>query len=242
MKTFYNWCIDVKDCECKNPFEKLQLRFNAKKDKTAITQEEFKKLLEVITYENGTAWIGSKKINFYYDWLPIAYRLALETGLRAEEVITLNFNNLFELKKDVLVFKIINLKVWRIQTGEDKNQMEKYVKYVPITASLMQLLIDVGFDKHKDTDRLIIPIPANLKLNYARAIISRSFTHFIKQATTRKIEYKDLRKTYITHLTMALGDKTKLFTGHSNDAVIQNNYLADAVLVGGLSNLNIFEN
>ncbi len=79
-----------------------------------------------------------------------------------------------------------------------------------------------------------------LKLNYIRAIISRSFTHFIKQVTNRKIEYKDLRKTYITHLTMALGDKTKFFTGHSNDAIIQNNYLADSVLASGLSNVNIF--
>jgi integrase len=243
MKTFYNWCIDVKDCDFKNPFKKLRLRITPKKDKTAITQEEFKKLLEAVTYENGFGFVGkNKKINFYHDWLPIAYRLALETGLRGEEIVTLKFNNLVELSKGVLVFKIVNLKVWRIQTNEDPNQMDSYVKYVPITASLMKLLMDCGYETHKGTERLVIPIPPEFKMSYAKDLISRSFSHFIKQATDRKIVYKDLRKTYITHLTMALGDKTKLFTGHSNDAIIQNNYLSEAVLVGGLNNISIFGN
>jgi hypothetical protein len=58
--------------------------------------------------------------------------------------------------------------------------------------------------------------------------------------TDPKIEYKDLRKTYITHLTMALGNKTKLFAGHSDDAVIQNHHLADAGLMGGLGKLDVF--
>jgi integrase len=240
MKAFYNWCIDVQDCECKNPFEKLQLSISLKKEKTAISMEEFTNLLSKISYENGFSLKGEKKINVYYPWLSVAFRLALETGLRAEEVVTLRFDNITELQKGVMVFKLINLKVWRIQTGSDHRQIDKYVKYVPITASLNRLLIDCGYEQFKNSDKQIIPFNAEFKTNYAQDIISRAFTHYVKQVTTRKIEYKDLRKTYITYLTMALGDKTKLFTGHSDDAVIQNHYLADTVLMGGLSNLNIF--
>lgn len=243
MKSFFNWCIQIKDCDIKNPFIKMRLSVAPKKDKTAISQEEFRALLDAITFENGQSILpNGKKINYYHEWLPIAFRLALETGLRAEEVVTLKFNNICELNKGVKAFKLVNLKVWRIQTGEDQSQINKYVKYVPITSSLNNLLLECGYLSHKGEDKFIIPFPSEFKLSYVQDIISRSFTHYIKLVSDRKVEYKDLRKTYITAITMALGDKAKLFTGHSDDAVIQKHYLADSVLMGGLTNLNIFDN
>ena len=242
MKGFYNWAIKIQDCEIRNPFIKMRLTISGKKDKVAITQTEFRNLLAAITPENGeaTLWNG-KQTNYYHPWLIIAFRVALQTGLRAEEVVTLNFNRIVELEDGLLAFKLLNLKVWRIQTGEDERQIEKYVKYVPITASLKKLLLECGYLLHKGTDKFVIPFPAEMALGYVQSTICRAFTHFIKQVTSRKIQYKDLRKTYITLLTIALGDKTKIFTGHADDEVIKKHYLSDAVIMGGLTELNIFE-
>jgi|SRR4051812_32330058 hypothetical protein len=120
-------------------------------------------------------------------------------------------------------------------TGADEREIDKYVKYVPITASLKKLLLKCGYLNNKGSDKFIIPFPQKFKISYVQDIISRAFTHYIRLITDRKIEFKDLRKTYITSITMALGDKAKLFTGHSDDAVIQKHYLADSVLMGGLT-------
>jgi len=70
--------------------------------------------------------------------------------------------------------------------------------------------------------------------------ISRGFAHYIKQVTDRPIQFKDLRKTYITHLAQILGDKCKLFTGHTNDETIKDNYISSAFLAGNLSDFSIF--
>lgn len=95
--------------------------------------------------------------------------------------------------------------------------------------------------KHSGAIKFIKPHPGNLKKSNVQDIISRSFSHFIKQVTKRKIEFKDLRKTYITHITMALGDKAEMFTGHSDKGVIQRSYLADSFIAGGLHKLKIYD-
>jgi hypothetical protein len=115
-----------------------------------------------------------------------------------------------------------------------------YLKNVPITKSLMNLLLELGYDRMKETVAFIIDRPDGSDINYMMDLLSRSFAHFIKLATDRKLEFKDLRKTYITHLTMALGTNAKLFTGHTNDAVLKSHYLNGAFLAGNLNDFSVF--
>ncbi|HXS37487.1 MAG TPA: tyrosine-type recombinase/integrase [Flavipsychrobacter sp.] len=234
MRTFYNWAARVKDYKGANPFNHIELRQVASKEKSIISKTEFEKLLQVTTYENG---FDKRKKNLFKDYLHFAYRLALETGLRREELITLRWSDIIPLEDDKLVFRISNLKVNRIIGGEDDGN---YFKNVPITKSLMLLLLEMGYETKKEKIDFIIDRPDGTDMRYMMDLLSRSFAHFIKLVTDRKLEFKDLRKTYITHITVALGSNAKLFTGHTDDAVLKTHYLNGAFLAAKLGDFSVF--
>ena len=237
MKVFVNWAIEVKGHKMNNPFAHAELTFD-KKEKTIITKAEFENLIEVTTHENRWVIYCGEKRNYYKEWLSSAFRLALETGVRTEELVVMKWKDILELEEGVMVLKINNLKVNRIQTGMDS---ENNIRHIPITQSLRKLLIELGFNEKRGTDEYIIDRQREeLSTKYMMQIISRGFSHYIKLASSRKIEFKDLRKTYITHMAMALGDKTKLFTGHSSDEILKSHYVSSAYLAGNLSDFKMF--
>lgn len=235
MKAFFNWVIKVKEYKISNPFSHVKLTFKTK-EKTIITKTEFDKLIESITHENGTTHKHNESRNYYKAWLPIAFRLALQTGTRAEELVELKWSDMVELEDGIRVFKIQNLKVNRIQTGKDEGAN---VRYIPITQGLKDLLIELGMKDKEGTTQYVLEREPNHSTKYVMQLISRAFGHFITNATSRKIEFKDLRKTYITKLTMALGSEAKMYTGHSNDEVIKQHYLSNAYLAGNLKDFNV---
>lgn len=236
IRTLYNWAARVKDYKGSNPFNHVELRNQVRKEKNIITKDEFEKLLNVVTYENG---FDARKKNLWKPWLKMAYRLGLETGLRREELFMLSWQNLIKLDSEALVFKICNLKVNRMFSGDGDGNGNS-MKYVPVTKSLMTLLVELGYP-HK-TEGYIIERPEGIDLKYLLDNLSRSFSHFIVQATSSKLEFKDLRKFYITRIVQKLGPSAKLFTGHTNDATLTNHYLSAAFLAGNsnLSEFNIF--
>jgi len=236
MKAFYNWVLKTKHYNVINPFSHAELTFQ-KRDTTIISKEEFVNLMNLTTYENGWGHHSGQKRNLFKNWLPLAFRLGLETGGRAEEIISLKWSDLIEIEKGVPVFGISNLKVNRIKYGKDTG---KYIRYIPVTKSFQKLLDDLGIDEKKGSDSYLLDREDGSSDDYMMKTMSRGFTHFIKKVTDRKIQFKDLRKTYITRLTIQVGDKAKLFTGHSNDAVLKNHYLSSAHLAGGLNDFEVF--
>jgi hypothetical protein len=69
--------------------------------------------------------------------------------------------------------------------------------------------------------------------------ISKGFNHYIKQVTNREIKFKNLRKTYLTSLAVALGDKATLFSGHGSDEVLKEHYISSAYVAANLNKFSV---
>jgi integrase len=245
LKTFYNWIIDKKDYKINNPFKHTSLQFNTDKEVQIITQKEFNSLLGVVTPENGYMFFKNPNARqkgkyMYRDYLVMAFKLALETGCRREELVELKWNFLRVLPDGAECLYINNLKVNRIKTSKAHG---KFKRPIPITNSLRTLLNEMGLNEKAGKDEYIIERPKGVSAMKFAENISRAFNHYIKLVDTgnRKIEFMDLRKTYITFLTLKLGNKAKIFTGHASDDILIDSYLAKEYIAGDLSNFNMFE-
>ena len=234
MKTFFNWVIKVKEYAVKNPFAHAELVFD-KKEVQVLTKEIFERLMGCITEDNGWEDETKKRLNFYRPWLEYAFRLGLETGLRTEELVSLKWNDLVQIQEGISVFRISNLKVNRIQSGKDSG---KYIKHIPVTKSLNSLLVAMGRDTKIGSDEYLIPREHGETTNYMGDFISRAFSHYIKLNRVSGITFKHLRKTYLTRLTMKLGDDAKYYTNNTDTKVLRDHYLSSAFMA---SNLNDFE-
>lgn len=240
MKAFINWVINKKDYKMVNAFEHITLHF-AKREKNLITKDEFEKLIKVMTPINGVMNDSSgKKRNKFHTWLASAFKLGLETGLRREELIQLSWSNVREIGyegKNCFIIDVNNLKNNRRMFGKDTGT---YTKPIPVTKGLYDLLIELGYEQKKGTSGYIIDREEGLEVKYMLDEMSRGFAHFIKLVTDRKIEFKDLRKTYITSLSVRLGKNTKLFTGHGDDQVMKDSYIAEEFIAANLTNFSVF--
>jgi integrase len=244
MKTFFNWIIDIKGYKIANPFRKATLKFKSNKDNEVVSYTEFEALLRVVTPKNGYQKFKTgreKGKNLYRTYLLTAFKLALETGCRAEELVKLRWSHLRVLPNGAELFHITNHKVAAIQAHKSN---KVYKRPIPITRSLKTLLIDIGYYNKRATDEYVLERPEGISETYLKGIIGRAFNHYIKLVNTngRKIEFKNLRKTYITAITMALGTDAKIFTGHADDKIIEDHYLDKKFVASKLTEFRIFNN
>jgi len=130
-----------------------------------------------------------------------------------------------------IFFKIPNFKVNRIQKANT------YYSYTPVTADLADLLLK--FDVTNQDDYIVAPeITSRYSL---KKFISKAFTHYWRVAgLKRKVSFKNLRKTYETQLTAAIGEKA-MFVKHHDDKTAIKHYLGKKELLESTKDVRLYD-
>lgn len=239
LTSWFKWYSDEYNQPMRNWFEKVKRKkLNPKPQ--SITKNEFDALLKQITPENGVRYYDGVKVKrtFYRDWLKDAFLIALLTGRRREEISNLTWN-LVDMKQGIITIE--DFKVNRIQKRVSND--EKKLIYIPITQELEDLLHQLGYEEKKDTNQYLLANEVKISRKKVMGdILSRGFSHYYNQLKTgRKLTFKSLRKTYITSLQIQMGANTKMITGHSDNGVIEGNYIDKIKIAKAARNTSVFQ-
>lgn len=240
LRQFVDWLNNKKGYDLVNPFRSVQRR-RENVNKTVVTLDEFDRFLEVITPENGFQVLPSgERKNRYRTWLSDCFKLALETGLRREEFMTLRFSNIVSDQEGNPIFiEVDNYKVNRIKGGDAFHGQKKFV---PITKGLMDLLIAAGYEKYRDSETYVIGNDEKPSRQTLIDVVSKAFSHFWKQTGIEKdVQLKHLRKTYLTALVEHFGDKAPVISNHSGIDVLMKHYVNDQHLVTAAKGFSVFK-
>jgi integrase len=241
LKGMYSYLNKYENMDLKNPFLTVQRRHTETDIKT-IEGHEFKKLLEVVTEENGwdDSMANGKRRQRYHDFLVISFKLGLLTGLRREQLVNCRFIDIQEDQNgQPIVIATANLKVNRITNAEQTGKIR--ITPTAISPQLKALLKEMEYEKYKGTDRFLIAPDSTSDRLTIMDQISKGFHHYWKKLGIEKdIGFAHLRKTYCTRLQIVLGDNAKLLTGHSNQQTLNNFYINRTEIAKVASDKNIF--
>lgn len=225
VSEMFNYLIDVKKYKLTNYFRATKvIRKPTVTQIETITTEEFKTLLQSIKPENSMEELSTcEKKYHYYDWLKDALELALYTGLRRDGIIMLKFSDIIEVDGRPFLIQTEDYKYNR------RNNLilpeEKKYTYVPVILDLHLMLQKLGHEKYKGQNRYLIASSSKSKRETLKNELSKAFTHYWKQVDSdKKLQFKNLRKTYITRLNNYTNGQADSITGHASQEVIMKHY------------------
>ncbi|WP_025740876.1 site-specific integrase [Aquimarina pacifica] len=239
---FYKWALQTYRLNSINPFESFEKKVTVH-NKETITEEEFEGLLKQITPENGKAEKITKsriqKLNWYTPYLKDAFRLAIHTGGRREEIYALKWNMIKESNGKPIFIEIPNLKVMR--NPKFKNKVVP-PKIIPITKGFKDLIDQLGYQEYKGSDQNLIFQDRKKPIStWMKERLSGGFSHFYKQLNTGKeLDFKCLRKTLLTYLKKAMKGDARLLSSHSTDEVLDTHYVDHRIIDKAIKEFQIF--
>jgi len=235
LRSFFNHLIKYEEFDIRNIFTLVPVH-SVHYDPVTFTAEEFDKILEVTTIENG--YDKTKKRNHYRSWLKTSFKLGAFTDLRLDELVHMKYSDI-EMKDGVLVLQAENMKATKLIGA--KQPKDKRIKRIPVIEELRKVLYEeCEYEQNIGSDKFIIaPELARITVHNT---ICKGFTHFKRLAGIDEQKcFKELRKTYMNQSEAQFGiTLTTLVSDHSNDEVVRKHYLAQMEAVKKTAGLKIF--
>jgi integrase len=240
MKGFYIFLNDEADYSIKNPFYRMKRR-PVRPNIETISKEEYEALLKIITKKNAKQVLstGEKKYH-YYNWLKFAIQLGLLTGRRRDEIIHIKFSDI--KTDDTGELRYIESEDYKVNRAKGNlSESSKKLIYIPITRTLKDLILENSYEEYKGTDTYLLAPEKTLHRETLKNQMSKGFAHYYNLlGTERKLTFKCLRKTYITHLALSLGLNARAITRHSGDDVLIRHYLDERLILKMAEHFEVF--
>lgn len=230
LRTFTSYIVKEYYPDYKNPFLGVTNLIVTPKVES-VREREFTDLLAILTPENGIEKRKQKgrpnlrTTTWYKPWLNHAFRFGLFTGGRSEDIVELKWSDIIlDEDKKLHTLRTIDYKIDRANSNKT-NMKERLYKFFAITSELEELLVEMGYEKYKNSDKYIIAPDDQLKRSNVARIISGAFTHYYKQLNTgREVTFRNLRKTFITSAMNQFGDASTALTNHKHISISDKHY------------------
>lgn len=244
LRTFYNALVNKMNYNINktNPFNDITAK-DYYPEKIVIEKEELEEILAVIHPNNGLQILPSHhkdyrlhKKNHYFPWLKHAILIGLYAGRREDELICMKFSDI-EVDADGVpeILNYVDQKPEKLKGKSLKlNSNEVPIVTIPIFKQFRDLIYELGFEKHKNTDRFLIAPELNSGRDELAHRMSRAFTYYKKQTGIKNhITFKSLRKANLTaHEEYAIKNGSiyadfmvRMISDHKSNAVLQNHYI-----------------
>lgn len=212
-----------------SPFQGIQVAEVSSREARALTFDEFNTVKNAMLNgkpsdkENG-------KIRFFH-WLPDALTFNALSGRRREEFMIAKFSDIVLVDGQLLggYIKMIDYKYSR--QNSHKVAFQNRITKAPIYPELYDFLMNMGYEKHKNTDRYIIAGDETKQRDTMANNLTNGFAYYRKKAgLSSGVQLNGLRKKYITRMRNEFGDNANFFTGHKSSRVDMKHYYDDKEL------------
>ncbi len=230
LSAFTTHVINKFDFDIRNPFLGIPDRVvNVKTE--SVKETEFERLLEIVSLENGVTYDkvhnlkNPKKRTLYRPWLKAAYRFGLFTGGRSEDIVEAKWSDITlteDGKFDTI--KVVDYKIDNANSHRTSHE-ERFYKYFAITKELGELLMEMGYENYRYTNKYIIATEEKMSRQHVSVLISKSFTHYYRQLNTGKqVSFKHLRKAFMTSALIEFGEASSALTNHTTVNMTNKHY------------------
>ena len=205
LKNFNSYLIDKKKYLIPNYFKDVSLKYeNA--NPISVNDADFIKLLDAISDVDSvhTFSTGERK-NMYRPYTRDAIELVAFTGMRIEEAMILQYDNIV-LDADGKIQYLIgtDLKFDRAHNWNNSKELKKVL--ILYSKELEALLIRLNYRENLGKDKYLIAGDLNIKRKTIADQLSDSFTFFRNKAgIENKFTLKCLRKSFLTKLHIKTG-------------------------------------
>ncbi len=158
----------------KKMFPKAQTR-----DRRRLTEEEQERLLK--------ACVEKENVQSHHYWLQEIVLFSLNTGMRMNEILSLEWTHVDLFRKTVTVM-------------ESKNGDKRAI---PLNQTAFELLKEKAKDRHIKA-KYVFASEAGTKIDHRN--LKRSFYNALKKAEITDFRFHDLRRTFATRLAQAKTD------------------------------------